>query len=433
MGRILLSRITGAIAILLCLGTSALTLILAIILTINHQRLYILALSAAVVQVLLLCTLSHLLVRCCYKESIPSHHRDGRRRTLFVCTLGIMPSLVAGLVVGSTFAWCRASTTHLPKKILGTRSETFLLISLLVWACSILAQIAFYMGIMWARKPVNILARLDDDDEVQTFSEMMQQSQLSTSITQSIPIHEIPIAASSPPSTMASEGTSSRRSSFSTIQRPTSSRRLLTRQHSFPRQSKRFFEHPALSPSSQEGGFDSWDTSGVSSHIRETVLQSSPIVRGKPLEPIPGSRSPSPAKALEGPFFPQTESLSAPPSPLPQPSYSNRGSRQQVSPNEEDIHPLFRSCSPIPPPTASFNTVLTAAPGAGQLINDGILKRMRSGSLPTKPSPLIHSDSFDKFRNPGSSISTSNGFPPLVTELRRPASAVPGSSVTKNS
>lgn len=431
MARILFSRIAGALAVTLSLGSCALTLILAISLTIRHQRLYILALAAAIIQFLLLCTLAHLLVRYCLK-GLQNISLQGERRNIFVLTLGILPSLVAGLVGGATFGWCKASVAHLPNKILGMKSDTFLLIGLLVWICSILAQVLFYSSLMWAGKSNNLSAHLEND-EVSTLPEMMEQSQPSTSVRRSIPIHELPIPASSPPSIVTSEETSSRRSSFSTIQRPTSSKtRLLIRQHSFPRQSKRFLDHPAPSLSSQEGGFDSWDTSGVSSHIRETVLQSSPIIRGKPLEPIPGSRSPSPAKALEGPFFPQTELSSPPPSPLPQPSYSNYGSRQQAGSNEEDIHPLFRSCSPVPPPTASSNTVVTAAPGAGQLIDDGMLRRMRSGSLPTKPSPLINADSFDSSRNPGSIFSASQESPPPVPELQRPASAVPNSTVVRN-
>lgn len=432
----LFSRIAGALAVILSLGSCALTFILAISLTIKHQRPYILALAASIIQVLLLCTMSHLVVRYCLKEPRDvslRHGERGERRTVSVLILGIIPSTVAGLAVGTTFGWCKASAAQQPSKILGMRTNVFLLIGLTVWTISILAQVVFYSGLMWAGKSHNTSAQ-SENNEVRTFPETMEHCQPSASLIQSISTHELHIPASSLPSIATSEGTNSRRSSLSTIQRPTSSKtRLLIRQHSFPRQSNRFLDHPAPSLSSQEGGFDSWDTSGVAPHIRETVLQSSPIVRGKPLEPIPGSRSPSPAKALEGPFFPQTELLSAPPSPLPQPSYSNCGSRQQAGSNEEDIHPLFRSCSPVPPPTASCNTVLTAAPGAGQLIDDGMLKRMRSGSLPTKPSPPIYTDSFDKSRNPGFVSAAGQQFPPPMPGLQRPASAVPDSTVMSKS
>jgi hypothetical protein len=57
---------------------------------------------------------------------------------------------------------------------------------------------------------------------------------------------------------------------------------------------------------------------------------------------------------------------------------------------EEHIHPLFRSSSPTPPPSATPGTTVTAAPGsfAGLLINERMIRRMRSGSAPNSPSPL---------------------------------------------
>lgn len=413
---------------MLSLGTCALTLILAVPVTVKHQRIHVLALAASATQALLLCTLSHLFVRYCLKASRSTSTNPserGERRTFFTVTLGIVPSLVAGSLVGATFVWCKTSPAQQPKKIIGTTNETFLLISLTVWTCSLLGQVIFYTCLMWVRKSQNA-STYPANPVVRTFPEMMEESQPLDSITQPNSIHNLPIATSSPPSITTSEETGSLRSSLSTIQRPTSSKtRLLIRQHSFPRQSKRFLDHPAPSISPHEGGFDSWDTSAVAPHMRETVLQSSPVVRGKPLEPIPGSRSPSPATALEGPFYPQSESLSAPPSPLPQPSYSTLSYQPQANPNEEDIHPLFRSCSPIPPPTASSNTVLTAAPGAGQLIDGGMLKRMRSGSLPTKPSPLFRTDSFDNPSSPRSAISASQEFSFSMPEAQSPTVVVP--------
>ncbi|MCJ1247848.1 hypothetical protein MMC30_005063, partial [Trapelia coarctata] len=58
--------------------------------------------------------------------------------------------------------------------------------------------------------------------------------------------------------------------------------------------------------------------------------------------------------------------------------------------NEDHIHPLFRSNSPTPPPSATPGTVVTAVPGsfAGLLIQERMIRRMRSGSAPNSPSPL---------------------------------------------
>lgn len=416
MARVLASRISGAIAIVLSLATSAFIIILAILLTVRHQKLYILALSGAIVQALVVCTLSHLFVRYCLKQSrnISRHGIErGERRTL-VFALGIMPSAVAGSVVGATLGWSQASVGLQPRVILGQKGRTFVIVSLIVWVSSVVAQIVFCSFLFWASGSNPLRQRSDSTEEVQIVPEMMEHIRRSSSLAQPSPVYEQPRSTSAPPSMIGSDGASSRRSSFSVIQRPTNSKtRLLIRQHSFPRQSSRFFDHPAPSQCTQEASFDSWDTSGVAPAIRETVLKSSPATKGKILEPIPGSRSPSPAKALEGPFFPQPESTSTPPSPLPQPSYFRPESREQAAFGEDHIHPLFRTSSPNPPPTASSNTVVTAAPGAGQLINDRILKRMRSGSLPTTPTALARSNSFDTLGRPGSSIPACQDTPPV--------------------
>lgn len=410
------------------------TLILAVDLTTERQRLYILALTGAIAQVILLCTLSHLLIRFCLGEK---ENRFGRRawqeekRRFLVVALGVVPSIVAGSVVGGALVWSKSSVAEHPGKILGSKRATCLTVGIVSWAVAILTQATFYFSLLRTGTCTKKVQYLDNHDEVQVYPPTMENNQASHSTAQSTKTQALPISNSSPASLMVSEGTSSLRSSLSLIQRPATSKpRLLIRQQSFPRQSNRFLDHPAPEPSSQSEGFDSWDTSEVAPHIRETILQSSPVTRGKPLEPIPGSRSPSPAKALEGPFYPETESsslptspleqltysrtrsrrplkginislyrqgqsASAPASPLPQPGYSMPGSSQRAAPNEAHIHPLFRTCSPIPPPTASSNTVLTAAPEAGQIMSGRVVQRMRSGSLPSRTTALKRGDSFD--------------------------------------
>ena len=67
--------------------------------------------------------------------------------------------------------------------------------------------------------------------------------------------------------------------------------------------------------------------------------------------------------------------------------------------NEAHIHPLFRSDSPTPPPLATPGTSVVASPIAGQVISPRpslrSLNRMRSGSLPTAPSPLSRKSSYE--------------------------------------
>lgn len=258
-----------------------------------------------------------------------------------------------------------------------------------------------------------------------------------------------------------SDGNGSLRSSLSNITRPGSSRReLLSRSHSKHRvPSGRSSLDTASKRPSQDDGFDSWDTSSLSAQMRETVNQAKPLTNGSVLptrlQTIPGSRSPSPAKALEGPFFIPSPDDSPPQSPLPQPPVSHPISptsgpdfttrfppapvsaspmplhtrRQKPSrppsldtgPGEEHIHPLFRTTSPTPPPSASSNTVVTAAPEAGELINRRMLNRMRSVSQTPTASPLQRSESVPNVREAAMAAVIFTGSP----EADQPVNGLP--------
>ncbi|ORY70086.1 uncharacterized protein BCR38DRAFT_481236 [Pseudomassariella vexata] len=148
-----------------------------------------------------------------------------------------------------------------------------------------------------------------------------------------------------------------------------------------------------------EDGFDSWDTSGVDSQSRQTVLETSSPPAPRFLETIPASpttsRSPSPGCALdlEPPKKTRRRSRSYSPVPKPPPLLTAHASTSELH-----IHPLFRSDSPTPPPAATPGTSVVAAPQAGRTISEKSLTRMRSGSLPSSPSPLNRSGSYDSGR-----------------------------------
>lgn len=453
-----LAQIAGIATVATSVFSFVFTLILAVDLTTERQRLYILALTGAITQVILLCTLSHLLIRFCLREN---RSRLGRRAgqeergILLVMTLGVVPSIAAGSVVGAALIWSKSSVAEHPGKILGPKRAICLTVGIISWALAVLSQAVFYFSLLRTAMRTNKVQYLDNN-EVQMYPQMTENNQASNSTAQSAQNQALAISHSSPSSLMVSDGTSSLRSSISLIQRPASTKpRLVIRQHSFPRQSNRFLDHPAPEQWSHSEGLDSWDTSEVAPHIRETILQSSPVSRGNPLEPIPGSRSPSPAKALEGPFYPESESLnlptsspqqpaygqtsprrplkgidislyrqgqsaSAPASPLPQPGYSMSGCGPGASPSEAHIHPLFRTCSPTPPPTASSKTVLTAAPEAGQIMSGRVVQRMRSGSLPSRTKALMRDDSYD-LHGAGASPHQDDGPLPMVMPLVIPS------------
>ncbi|KAL4890441.1 hypothetical protein BDV59DRAFT_204399 [Aspergillus ambiguus] len=65
-------------------------------------------------------------------------------------------------------------------------------------------------------------------------------------------------------------------------------------------------------------------------------------------------------------------------------------------PDESNIHPLFRSGSPSPPPTATPGSIVVACPAAGQTISTKTLERVRSthslrSHTPRSRSPLVES------------------------------------------
>ncbi|KAL3488895.1 hypothetical protein BJX62DRAFT_210681 [Aspergillus germanicus] len=83
-------------------------------------------------------------------------------------------------------------------------------------------------------------------------------------------------------------------------------------------------------------------------------------------------------------------------------------------PDESNIHPLFRSDSRSPPPTATPNTMVLASPDAGQTISVKTLQRMRSTRsvgthTPRSRSPLFeradHDLSSESIQRPGSVLS----------------------------
>ena len=451
----------GALAILSVLATAVLLFILAGSTSqAEHQSHFALLLASASVEFVLCLSLTGLLIRHRLLTAQRSERKQATKWTqqyAFLLLIGVLPSLIATSVVAATvgvFTMDRSNDT------LNNPIPAFFTVSFAIWVLSVVAQAAYFavLAVQTKLQRKAPLQRFPIDDPPQEIQEVSRPD--TGSSDQSNPFHA-PTPSSLPSMSMsASDADSSLRSSFSTIQRPGSSKRaLLGLSHSFPRHSAQSsFDAPTRRPS-QDEGFDSWDISGVSAQIRETVLQ-----KGAGLPTIPGSRSPSPAKALEGPFFNPSPDDSPPQSPLPQPSisrptsppssaselpkftsvfpaalltpvsstppssplqsqrprYSRPPSLPKMITSEDHIHPLFRTCSPTPPPSASSNTVVTAAPEAGEMINRQTLHRMRSCSQPSFSSPLLRSESVPDIRDVRGPLSSISGNIPSPTTSPRP-------------
>lgn len=438
MTRNLTTTLTGIVALLSSIATTVLSVLLTAYLTPRRQKATSLAVVAIILQCIALCTTALLIF---------SHLREGSRFGLAGSRRGrnccfllscLVVEFVAGATTGVMLGWTYDELVHLQDLVEGQDPSNFMLVIIVVYGLAELFQIVFLVCLVWVRQPVrdHLPAPIHDVPEMSAAIRTVSHPATTTTVHSSKPRQA---SLSSPPSA-APSGHSSRRSSLSIITRPSSSRSKLLRQNSYTRFSRSSsFENSTTARPSQDSGFDTWDTSTVASHLRETVLHSCPSTKraNGALEPIPGSRSPSPAKALEGPFFATATEPSPLPSPLPQPSYSSRPpsrqrsappspllqssfsrppSRQRSPSGEEHIHPLFRSYSPSPPPTASSGTIVLAAPVAGQLMNERILRRMRSGSLPSSPmspSPLVRSETYFDFATAPTSPTGEAGTPPM--------------------
>ena len=249
-----------------------------------------------------------------------------------------------------------------------------------LWAVSCISQIVLYASPVWNRPAPKVQAVEVSGPRDSVMSEirqprdlyMMEPTQLSSSLA----------ALPSPTfSVRSSHSLQSFRDSLRHVVRPATSRTTLISRPSFNRDNRSIYsQSESVDNVSHSDGFDSWDTSSVSHSARDAVMQTAPS-RGTTLDPIPGSRPTTPARALEGPFLTELpeedEDLTPPPRMMPDIS---RPPSPAVS--EAHIHPLFRTESPVPPPEATPGTSILASPLSNQAIAcpPRPFNRMRSNS-----------------------------------------------------
>lgn len=362
---------------------------------------------------------------------------------IFITSLALIASL-------STLIWTTLSLNDLSPVIAGRGIETLLVIWWSVWGSNVAFE-AINLGILcWITKrcfETNATADPAVDDVIPT--QPMEERPTTRDTNRSFRSQDLTLMSSPP----VPSNRSSLKSTRSSKIHPTGSRTKLIRHNSLPRNSAKSSFDFGTEVSSIDDGFDGWDTSDVGREMRRT-LQASPPAGGVMLETIPGSRPESPAKALDGPFLPQSpyesgiesattgedQFVSSSPvnyamgtftTPLTSsPNFSRPTSRSYsinreppslsmppgTPPMEELIHPLFRESSQSPSPTPSPGTSIYASPTAGQTISHRALHRMRSGSLPQQSSPLAERESIDEHGrdSPGPSIAEEEELPPIL-------------------
>jgi hypothetical protein len=399
----------GAIAIFTTLPISFLTISFAVVLRDADLPMAVPAIVAGSLSVLSFVAIIALMYQrlCVFTGS-----QDTKTSPKTWTTLALVTAILAFFSVGvtlATLAWMQLRHEELPATTLGASTRSMLLASFVLWGISTLAQATFLLCLLIeSRRAAQQTTSLRTNETLQQSSEMQQASRPQTAVppTRGRGSLDGLSVSSKSRKRSGSDTMSSLRSSITKVVRPMTSKTRLIGQ-------KQPYRPTSLDSGTGEreiveDGFDSWDTSAVDPQSRQFVMSasnstsnSSPVP-GRFLETIPASppvsRSPSPGNPLElEPPVKRSRSRSY--SPATTLRDSRRRNTADSSSEEAHIHPLFRTDSPTPPPTATPGTIITAAPGAGLVISDRrSLQRIRSDSLPTAPSPLGHSHSMDDIR-----------------------------------
>jgi hypothetical protein len=353
-----------------------------------------------------------------------------------IAILGLLPSVVAAALSISSYVWIDANLDKITSNLKHSLVAVLVIIGLVLSSITLLQHTIFY-SVAWRSASESSAESSRHPRSVETPHELPEKN-TSSSLDESA--REYSSSASSSPSStivdMRSGSRGSFRNSLTQAIRPVTSRTKLINKASFNRESQVSSMAESENIAEEEDrGFDIWDTTSVHPEIRRAILQSAsslPDMRGSAgpaglagLETIPQSRSPSPClppgmqrdiSRASGRSGRSTRSVRVPTPQGTRSSSPHLGHQSEeessrlssLTSPEAHIHPLFRSDSPTPPPTALPGTTVIASPIGGQIgtLPQSLrsLRRTRSDSLPSSvsgvgPSPLFRenrvSRSFD--------------------------------------
>ncbi|KAI0014567.1 hypothetical protein F4780DRAFT_796471 [Xylariomycetidae sp. FL0641] len=420
----------GLVALLATAAGLALEIVLANGLRTSAFQARIAAIVASAVELLAMGTIIVLLANCFRK---PSEHRSARpSRSCFVFALLV---ITLASIASIVFLALMGKNADLPKPMFRVPSNNFLIGAAVALGFAFGGQLIFTVA-YFVRTPVPCSqqghsARSNEDRRSPL--PMNRVKSVPYSRTKAATHHAKRVDGSSyeyptpPPSSSgrsATETMSSFRSSFSHTVHPMGSRtRLLSNSSRSSRARHRAasldsdFDRERTSET--DDGFDSWDTSTVDPRNRQMVIETSASpVQSRFLETIPASPATSRAPSPGFPFDlqpPRPCHRSRSYSPSSRSDLYERSITPQSSTEELHIHPLFRSDSPVPPPSATPGTIVVASPNAGQVIPSQSVRRMRSDSLPTSPSPLSR-EGTQKSSHKASSVRSESLRPEEVAE-----------------
>lgn len=245
-------------------------------------------------------------------------HSQGRRLLTISCVVLTAGAMIVSLVSIATIktrrdeistSYSRAAVVNWDSQIPG---------QIVAWVLACLSQIAMYSSPLWSKPKLEAQTVFVSGPRDSVMSEMRYSNTPSNLYMLQPAQPSSPLAALPSPtfSARSSNSLKSWRDSLQHAVRPVTSRTKLIKQPSFTRDTRSIYstDNHSIENSSHPDGFQSWE---VDPSTRDTVVQiastagsasasasllASAPSRGTALEPIPGSRPASPARALDGPF-----------------------------------------------------------------------------------------------------------------------------------
>jgi hypothetical protein len=396
-------------------------------LSIAQVSFFGLAITASTLNMVALCCVALFSIQFTWRREGTAQRSIRARRLLAACcilpsTIALIVSLISIITIKTRFDEVTAATSK--AAVINWTGLTTA--QILIWGLACLTQIALYTSPLWSAPRNEFQQRVvsSSGPRDSVMSEVRTSNQTANLYMLETAMPPYPLVALPSPtfSTRSSQSLKSWKDSLQQVVRPVTSRTKLISRSSLSRDARSDYSGHSIDNASQADGFEVWDTSDVDPRAKEAVMQSaregsllstkeavlqSAPSRGTVLEPIPGSRPASPARALDGPFTLVSDGRDSP-ALAPPPKMvldTSRPSSPVVS--ESHIHPLFRTESPTPAPPMSSGTSITASPLATQMIScpPRPYSRMRSNSgRAASPSPLLHSQSLQDLHSSNASL-----------------------------
>ena len=308
----------GVVAWSATAANTTLDILDAISLSVAHAPFSGLATSASALDVVALGSVTAFSIQHAWTKRGLIQHARGRRVFAIGCIVLTAGAMTVSLALIATLKSRMDEISTSDSRTTITNWNHQIAGQIVTWVLACLSQIALFSSPLWSKPKPEVQTVTVSGPRDSVMSEI-RHSNTTTNLYMLQPTQPSSPLAALPSPTFSARSSNSLKSWRDSLQhavRPVTSRTKLIKQPSFTRDTRSIYstDNQSIENSFPHDGFDSWE---VDPSTRDTVVQiastaaSTPVStsllasapsRGTALEPIPGSRPASPARALEGPF-----------------------------------------------------------------------------------------------------------------------------------